>query len=411
MAEAYFVVEEYIWLDETIQGNVNVAGLVFDDLLEETLELGREDVLTVFSEQVEESLDFAEAFTPYHQAFCNDTITVEECFGTPLRVRQSVMNLIMTAPLVAAKISHVHLDVLHGIDIYWEEVSSELQAHSSYANAVPYYWEYIYESLDIDMTEPQPNPPLYLVLKLLENDLVNMRHTVEQEYLFNSKCFEELFVWQEMTWGWAKAVESPLEAADTIQEIIGKVADDYLYLVDEQELRLKVKHLINDRVFIFDTGTHEKYYLLTAADTIDFSDSLMEIFGQVIAESLILQGVPVSGVFRYITAEESLHSVDTAVSERYYLCLADETVDLTDGEVTFLSLKKSIVETLHASATTVTLGRFGGLASESLIFADIDSYVHGLIIEEGLAFGDVDLTRWVFNVLIESGCNVAEIIA
>ena len=33
MADAYFTIEEYLWLDEAIQGNVNVSGLVFDDLL------------------------------------------------------------------------------------------------------------------------------------------------------------------------------------------------------------------------------------------------------------------------------------------------------------------------------------------------------------------------------------------
>lgn len=354
MAEAYFVVEEYLWFDETIQGNVNVAGLVFDDLLEETLDLGREDVLTVFNEQLEDTLGITEAFTPYHQAFCGDTITIEEFFGTPLRVKQTVLNLIMTAPVAPVKISHVHMDVLHGIDIYWEEVSSELQCLSTYANAVPYYWEYIYESLDIDMTEPQPNPPLYLVLKLLENDLVNMRHTVEQEYLFNSKCFEELFVWPEMTWGWVKAIESSLEAADTVREIIGKVADDYLYLVDEQELRLKVKHLIDDRVFVFDAGTHEKYYLLTAADTI----AIME------------------------------------------------------DEVSFRAISGvgTVVEALGISETVSTQAEFTRLATESLTFADIPALLQEFLIEEGLEIGDVDLARWVFSVLTESGFNVADII-
>ena len=60
MADAYFEIEEYLWLDETIQGNVNVAGLVFDDLIEETLVLAPEEVLTVFSDVLEETLDFAE---------------------------------------------------------------------------------------------------------------------------------------------------------------------------------------------------------------------------------------------------------------------------------------------------------------------------------------------------------------
>jgi hypothetical protein len=84
---------------------------------------------------------------------------------------------------------------------------------------------------------------------------------------------------------------------------------------------------------------------------------------------------------------------------------------MTDDSVTFLSLNRSVAETFNASATTVMMGTFVALASESLIFTDIDSYIHGLIIEEGLAFGDVELTKWVVNVLIESGCNVSDIIA
>ena len=55
------------------------------------------------------------------------------------------------------------MDVLHGVDIYWEEVSSELQIHSNYVNSVPYWWEWIYESFNIEMTEPQPLPPLLVV--------------------------------------------------------------------------------------------------------------------------------------------------------------------------------------------------------------------------------------------------------
>jgi hypothetical protein len=412
MADAYFEIDEYLWFDETIQGNVNVAGLVFDDLIEETIDLGPEEVLTVYSDVIEEALGFAEGdFTGNHWVSVSDWIDFQEAFGPPLRVRQSVLNVIMTTPVTPALIAHVHLDVLHGVDVFWEEVSSELQIHSSYANAVPYYWEWIFESLGIDMTEPQPRPPITLTLKLLSNDLVNMRHDVTQEYLFNSKCFEEFFIWDGIVWGWDKRLADSLVDIDSIQEIIGKVADDYIYMGDGPVPRVKVVQIIDDRVFIFDAGTHEKYYLLTAADTIDISDRLMEIFGQVIAECLILQGVPVSGVSRYITAEESLHSMDAAISERYYLCLADETVDLTDGEIVFLSINRTVAETFNASSTAVPLGIFGGLASESLTFRDIDSYIHGLVIQEGLDLGDVELARWVFNVLIESGCNAADIIA
>ena len=354
MADAYFEIEEYLWLSEAIQGNVNVAGLVFDDLLEEIIGLGPEEVLTVFSEELEETLDFADDFNPYHYVAVADAIAFSEAFGPPLRVRQSVVNIIMTSPLVAAQIANVHLDVLHGVDIYWEEVSSELQIHSTYVNAVPYYWEWIFESLDIDMTEPQPEPPITLTLYLEDNDLVNMRHEVEQEYFFNSKCFEEFFIWDGIVWGWSHLVESPLDNADAIQEIIGKVADDYLFLVDAPMPLVKVLHLVDERVFIFDAGTHEKYYLLTAADTI----AIME-------DEVSFRAIDIVGL---------------------------------------------VSETFGISGTATTQATFVKLATESLVFADISTFVHDLIIQEGLALGDVELTRWVFNVLIEIGCDLADII-
>lgn len=355
MAEAYFEIEEYIWLDETIQGNVNVAGLVFDNLLEETIEFGREDVLTVYVEQIADGFAIAEAFTPYHQAFVNEALYIYEFFGTPLRVKQSVLNLIMTSPLPPVKIAHVHLDILHGIDVYWEEVSSELQCHSGYVNAVPYYWEWLYDSLAIDMTEPQPLPPITMTLKLLTNDLVNMRHAVEQEYLFNSKCLEVMFAWDRIVWGWGHRVTSPLNNADLIREIIGKLADDYIYFAGQPVPFVKVKHLLDERVFAF----------------------------------------------------------DSANVERFYVCQASDTFAMTDGEVSLVSIDTvgEVVEALGmgdaACPQTVSMR----LATESLTFADISTLVHEFVIEEGLDMGDVALARWVFNVLIESGCDIADIIA
>jgi hypothetical protein len=364
MAAAYLEVEDYIWLDETIQGNVNIAGLVFDDTLEETIDLGPEEVLTVYSDVVEEALDFADQ--PFdgggggsgggiHWPVISDSITVRELFGaSPMRVKQSVLNLALSAPLSPALIAHVHLDVLHGVDVFYEELSSELQIHSTYANAVPYWWEWIYESLDIDMTEPQPLPPIILALYFLENDLVNMRHDVGPDYEFNSKCLDEFFLWDGYVWGWSHLVESPIDSAEAIREIIGKVADDYLYMGDAPVPRVKVLHLIDDRMFIFDAGTHEKYYLLTAADTI----AIME-------DSVSFRAV--SGV-------------------------------------------GAIIEVLGISEAISTQSVFMRLAVESLTFTDISALHQVFLIEEGLEMGDVDLARWVFNVLAESGCNAADII-
>jgi hypothetical protein len=352
MADAYFEIEEYIWLDEGIQGNVNIAGLVWDDLVEETIDFGREDVLTVFVEQLEDGFALADAFVAAHYPFVGETLYWREWFGTPLRVRQSVLNLIMTSPLTPARIANVHLDILHGTDTYWEEVSSELQCHSTYANAVPYYWEWIYESLDIDMTEPQPRPPIAVVLKLLATDLVNMRHEVVQEYYFNSKCLEELFVWDAIVWGWSKVNAESLGIAETTQEIIGKFADDYLYLADNQAIMLKVLHALSDTVFAFDAAETEKYYLL----------------------------------------------------------MADEALTIADGQVSYIA-GDTIIEAFGFIDTSGSTATLTALATESLVFADIATFVHEIIIEEGLAIGDVELTKWVYQVLIETGFDLGEIIS
>ena len=356
MATMELLAEEYLWFDEYQQGNVNVVGLVFDDFIEETIDLGPEEVLTVYSDMVEETLDFAEGdFTGIHWGMVSDSITLREVFGTPLRVKQTVLNLAMTNPVAPALIANIHLDVLYGVDIYWEEVSDELQIHSSHTNAVPYYWEWIYESLDIDMTEPQPRPPIGLTLKLLVNDLVNTRHEVTQEYLFNSKCFEEFFVWERLVWGWPKLLNSELISAEAIQEIIGKMADEYIFLDDGLVQRVKIRPLIDDRFFVWDTS-------------------------------------------------------DRA---RFYVCLANETIAIADGQVSFVAGRDfdTILETFGISEAITQSAVYLRLASESLVFADISSFVHDLIVEEGIALGDVELTRWVFQVLIESGCDIADIIA
>ena len=412
MANAYLEIEEYLWFTEYQQGNVNVAGLIFDDLVEESFDLGHE-AYVVWNDQIEETLGIAEAFTPYHQAFVADNIAFFDLLGgSQTRVKQSVLNIVYTKPVAPISVAHMHLDVvMSGSDSFQEEVSSELQIHSTYANAVPYYWEQLFESFNIEMTEPQPYLPIYLRLYLSVSDLVNMRHDVAQEYLFTSICREEIFVWDGILRGWDHLVADSLVNTDTIKEIIGKIADDYLFLEDTPAPWIIVLHIIADKMFVFDSAGHERYFLLTAADTFDCSDAVSEFLGHLIHEFLILQEAQVSGVSRYCSSEDSFNAGDISESERYYICLADDTVELVDGAVTFLSLDETALETFNASATAVPVGTFVGLASESLTFRDIDSYIQGIIIQEGLDLGDVELTRWAFNVLVESGCDISDIIA
>lgn len=412
MPEAYLEIEEYLWFDEAIQGNVNIAGLIFDDLVEEGLAFDYEDVLVVYVESLDDGFSIAEDFNPYHLPVVSESIVFTEYFGVPLRVRQSVVNLIMTAPPTPAMIANVHLDVLHGVDIYWEEVSSELQAHSSYVNAVPYYWEYIYDEFWIDLAEPEPKPPVIVIIKLLSTDLVNMRHTVVQEYLFNSKCLEVFFIYEEQTWGWIKQLSSTLAGIDSVTEIIGKFADDYLYLSDDdQVLKLIVKHLIDERMTAYDETIDEKYYLLSASDAMDFGDVLFDIQGQVILESFVFGDTADSGMKRYLIVAETIHQADGPSFERYYLCLAEESLDIADSGNVFVAISRCIQEALGAGASVINKGLLTSIAADILTAEDSTPYIHGLAIADGLDFADAETDHWVFNDLVTSTCSATETIS
>lgn len=353
MSDIYLDIDEYLWFTEYLQGNVNIAGLVFDDLIEESVDLGHETYV-VWVDQVEETIGIFEDFNPFHLMEINDTIVLGELFGgAPIRVKQSVLNVVYTKSVMPIKIAHMHIDVvMSGSAKFMEEVSSELQIHSTYANAVPYYWESIFESIDIDMTEPQPLPPITLALKLLSTDIVNMRHDIVQDYYFNSKCMETFFIWDSYVWGWDKLVAESLVNTDTAREIIGKVADDYLLLKDEIVARLAVIHLINDTVFAFDEGTHE----------------------------------------------------------RYYLCQANDIIEITDGEVGLVAVNTVglISEILGFKEMASTQTVFIKLATESLVFSDISAFVHEIVIQEVLGLGDEELSKWMFNLLIASGLDISD---
>jgi len=358
MSDIYLAVEDYLWFSEDIQGNVNVAGLVFDDFIDEAVDLGHE-AYVVWTDQIEETIGFTEGFVPTHWPEVSETIDLRELFGAvPTRVRQSVLNVIYTKPMMPVRIGHMHMDVLVGSDTFIEEVSSELQCHSSYANAVPYWWETVHESVGIDMEEPQPLPPYTITRKLVVTDLVNMRHIIVQDYEFNSLCHERLFIWADYAWGWSKLLADSLDTGEAIQEIIGKMADEHIHFGDGSVPLGETVHVLNDTLFIFDaseltiyaTFSDEYGIQLAAEDGFDVEDETKNDQGATLAEAL-------------------------GISE----------------------------------AAERNIG-FHRLAVESLRFADAVSAMYGMVVEEGLDLGDVELALWTFNALVECGFDMGDII-
>lgn len=354
MATAYIDVEDYLWLSEDIQGNVNVAGLVWDDLIEDAFDLAH-DAYTVWVDQIEESFDLAdESDKPYHHLEVADTINLVELFGgAPTRVRQSVLNVAYTRPMMPIKIGHMHLDVIVGSDTFIEEVSSELQCHSTYANAVPYWWETIYETFDIDMTEPQPLPPITVGFSFVNNDLLVNYDEIIQDYEFTSRCDETLFIWAEYAWGWIKTVEESLDSLDEVFEIIGKVADEYVLLEDASGEQFIISHILEEYVFIFDRAFQERYW-----------------------ELLIEEGI----------------GVEEAVIWPY-------------------EAETALEDALSMSDALIQEPVFYGLATESLVFTDFTELVQELLIEDGMAIGDLALELWTVSLLLAEGFSIEEIIS
>lgn len=356
MATAYIDVEDYLWFNEDIQGNVNVAGLVWDDLIEDAFDLAH-DAYTVWVDQLEESFALADEIDqPYHHLEVAETLALAELFGgAPTRVRQSVLNIAYTKPMMPIKIGHMHLDVLVGSDTFIEEVSSELQCHSSYANAVPYWWETIYETFDIDMTEPQPLPPISVGFSFVVNDLLVNYDVIIQDYEFTSRCEETLFIWAGYAWGWIKTVEEALDSLDDVFEIIGKMADEYILLEDGDVTHAHVDQLLDDVLFGFDESEPWVY-----AD--DATDNL---------------------------AEDAFGVEDEA----------------KDALIETVAVGMDFSESAEGS---VVIPR---LAAESMALADFTELVQELIIEDGMAIGDLALELWTVSLLLAEGFSIEEIIS
>lgn len=169
-------------------------------------------------------------------------------------------------------------------------------------------------------------------------------------------------------------------------------------------------HLIEEELSAVDDYPTAFYY----ADTVDESLVTEDIsegvrfFAHIIAELLASADTAIPSRHTTFTVEESVHAEDDVGFGRFYILLAEEEIAFVDGEVSFLSTSERIAETLKFESGVIRNVIFNGVAAESLIFADVNSLAHIMIIEEGLTIDDVELTRWVYNVLIESGLDIAE---
>ena len=247
-------ISEYVGLFETVQGNVNSMGLIWDHLIEEEVSLDHENYI-VWIEQISDEFGLAVGYDPFHILEIHDTLTLNEIMGgIPLEVYHSNINVIHAREAAPVKIWWFGANVVHGTDVFFEEVVSNVHCRVTHTQAVPYYWRHIYESIDFKFHNIQPHPGINKVLFMQTGDLVNMRHSVAQKYYFNNRSDDRFFSYDNVTWGWGQDLEEPFMVDDYAIRDLGFKYLDHIFPGDSAESSWKGASLINEWFFAWDTG-------------------------------------------------------------------------------------------------------------------------------------------------------------
>lgn len=328
-------VEDYLFLDETVQGNVNVAGLVYESVVEDGIAC-IEAVYFRWTELVDESLSFADSFTASHEPYCylEDPILIEERSGMPVRMKGAELNIVHSPLVAPISCCFIELDVLHGIDIFYQEVSDALHILdlSIPANV---HDNYCYESLNIAM-ENIPEFKIYAcykVVKMATSDHLNMRHSVVQEYYFNSKAFDYFFAYDKYAWGWDKYLADNFDITLWLKGAYGRS----VYESFTPKLGLLAawtgQQELSERFMAYDQAIFEKFYAKVVEESLGLAVS-MDVDSRMMhmaIESLALGETPILEVQRFLQAVESL-AITQAASVTFGHCPeVVESLDLANS--------------------------------------------------------------------------------
>jgi hypothetical protein len=227
------LLEEYVGAFEEVQGNVNVVGLVFESDIDEALGVDHE-VYLVWIEQIEDGLAAESGLEPVHDLLVTENIGLTETMGgIPVEVYQSNVTVISAREAAPVRVGWFGVNVVHGADTFFEEVYSGLHCRISMAKAVPYYWETVYESFDMEWHNILPHPGITLSRAIPAFDFVNMRHVTTPEFYFNNLVkeskmysFDRIYLCFEAVLDADKAIKgfSKLEPHDVLVMFLRRVS-------------------------------------------------------------------------------------------------------------------------------------------------------------------------------------------
>lgn len=268
------LIEEHVGLWEDMQGNVNVAGLVYEHTLVDTL-FTDDPVYLVWVDQVDDGFDLAPDYTPSHEPYTSisDGFMVLEGVGVPAEVYGSEIKVVHAREVGPLQVWWMGFNMVHGPDTFFEEVVSNCHMVGTQVQAVPYYWMNVYESFDLEFHNIAPLPGITLSRDMMVDDLLNMRHEINFDYLFVASAYDNLFVIEHNIWGWKKDLDEDLDFSDASNDILGLNIWDYYYPQIEGTEQVKAKDLAHTEIFTWDVADQGQTYREQLAATIEMVDA------------------------------------------------------------------------------------------------------------------------------------------
>lgn len=386
MADFDIHVDELCMLYEYQQGTL-FNGLEYFNTVEESLGLSTPTYI-VFVDELAETIGFSESHDPVHMLVLLESLGLEEQFGFPSQVSATSLEVIHGQVVRPVDVCYFGLEVLHGIDIFWEEVSSGLHGTSD-AKGVPYHWFTMYESF-----EALDEDTIVKVTFSTVPDFFNMRHTVEQLYNFNNFLNEQMFTYDWPGLAWGKLIEDGCILGSALTRYLGFVANDCLFTQTQAQSMWNGKQVIDDRMFAYDTGKLVQGFSEAMGETVGITDLAKAPFIEKLMGVLGITGGIEKTNFKISLVLKEAVKIKTALTLALIML-----PNVKDG---FTVADNQVLAELMVDYLETIKDGFGINIDSAL------NFVMSKLIEDTLTGNDSALIKWYLDILLAESIDFTE---
>jgi len=380
--------EELLLFYEYVQGNP-FNGSEYSDVIYEVVGFVVSSYV-VYVDELFETLAIVPSFDSHHTPYCiiQEGFHAQEFYGFPAQVSQSVLDVVHSQKTPEIDICFFELEVLHGIDIFWEEISSGLHC-VGYDQGVPYYWMNMYEYLGI-------GDPATIVKVNFANSLdrVNMRHTVEQLYNFNNCIQEQLFTYGWPSIAWGNLIEDGYVIDDSLARYLGFSVTDYLFTQTRAQSRWVGKHTLKSNIFVYDVDKQIQGFSEDMADAITISELIKAPFLE-----KLMTDLGVSGDIEKTTTITSLLLKENIRIKTTMALAMGMALGISDG----IKLVESSVLATVLQDYLETIQDGFGIGVDSAM-----NFVMSQLITDSLVGTDSPLLNWYMELALDESIGFSE---